>query len=318
MKRFIAIAVIVCLPGITGCSDGCGRVPQPVGETTVRLEGAIGLSVRAVIGSGYAYDLDIGFARQDKTGGTYGMWGVYTAVRSGGAGNRPILFDTPQSYPADGSDIRLHGYYPADADTDLSGGKVIFNLDGMTDIMATGCLTANAYAPVRTCLFRHLLTQVGLVCYSDRADQWGEITKIEAVEIHARQELDCGAASPVLADASSGEAIRNMPVQQIAGLPVPQVDEGDGLPDAQGYILLPVSPAGGTGENPLRLEITTTKDGKGNERETVTPASVSVEGGFLPGKRHVVSLFFTVGARIRVSSVGVETWTDYEVGELPI
>lgn len=318
MNKLIIIASVFLLPVITACSDGSGTGPQPVAETRVNLEGAIGLSTRVVINSGYETDLDICFARQDETGGAYSAWSLNRAIRSGGAGNRPILFDIPQLYPVDGSHIRLHGYYPVESDVDPVTGKVTFTLDGLTDIMATGCLSATAYAPVRTCLFRHLLTQLGLVCYSDRAALWGEITKIEAVGVHTRQELDCAGESPLLTDASSAGAIKNVIVQGIAGLSVPQVDEGGGLPDAQGCILLPVSLPVGTDENPLWLEITTTKDGKGNGIETVTPVSVTVEDGFRAGKRHIVSLFFTAGTRIQTSFVGVEAWTDHDVGELPI
>lgn len=317
MNKLIVIATIAILSGLTACSDS-NPTPQPVPETTVDLEGAIGLSTRVVIDSGYETDLDICFARQDETDDTYGAWSICKAIRSGGAGNRPILFDIPQLYPADGSHIRLHGYYPAVSEAGPVTGKVTFTLDGMTDIMATGSLVATAYAPVRTCLFRHLLTQMELVCYSDRSAQWGEITRIEAVGIHTRQELDCAVESPRLTDVSSAEAIKNVIVQGIAGLSIPQVDEGEGLLDAGGYILLPVSPPVGTDEDPLRLEVTTTKDGKGNGIETVTPVSVSVEGGFQPGKRHVVSLFFTAGSHIRISFVGVEPWTDHDAGELPI
>ena len=147
---------------------------------------------------------------------------------------------------------------------------------------------------------------------------WGEITKIEAVGVHTRQELDCTDESPRLTDVSSAEVIKNVIVQGITGLSLPQVDEGDGLLDAQGYILLPASPPVGTDGNPLRLEITTTKDGKGNEIETITSVSITVEDGFQVGKRHVVSLFFTAGTRIQTSFVGVEPWTDHDAGELPI
>ena len=117
MNKLI-IAFVFLLPAVTACSDGSGREPQPVAETMVNLEGAIGLSTRAVIDSGYEVDLNIYFARQDETGNTYGAWNLYKAVRSGGAGNRPILFEIPQLYPADGSHIRLHGYYPVEDRSD--------------------------------------------------------------------------------------------------------------------------------------------------------------------------------------------------------
>lgn len=313
MKKIIVIATIACLRALTACSDGSDPTPQPVPETTVCLEGAIGVSTRAVIGSGYKKDLAVCFARQDETGsGVYGTWSVSGAVRSGGAGNRPVVFDETQLYPSDGSNIRLHGYYPATGEADAATGRMTFTIDGMTDVMATGSLSGNSFAPLRTCTFHHLLTQLGLVCYSDRTDRWGEIAGIEVTGVHTRQQLDWQSVSPVLSDASSTEDIKAVAVQEIAGLAIPEVEEGGELPEAQGYILLPASLV------PLQLEVTTTKDGNGNAVETVSRVSVSVEGGFLPGKRHVVSLFFTDGRKIQATTVGVEQWTDRDAGEIPI
>ncbi len=321
MNKLIVIATIVSLSGLTACSDG-NPVKPPVPEPTVRLEGTIGLSTRAVIGSDYEEELEVCFARQDETiisAESYGEWSVCKAVREGGAGNRPIVFDEPQWYPSDGRTIRLHGYYPAgDGTVDTQAGKATFTVDGNTDIMATGCLSASTYEPVRTCTFRHLLTQIVWVCYGDCPELWGAVRKIEAVEVHTRQELDCRLELPSLTDVSSGDGIRNVLVQDIAGLTIPPVTEGEELPDPQGYILLPVSPVDGTAAHPLHLLITTTKDGKGNEVETVTPVSVTVEGGFQRGRRHVVSLLFSENSAVRISSVRVEAWTEYDAGELPI
>lgn len=313
MKKIIVIATIACLRALTACSDGSDPTPQPVPETTVCLEGAIGVSTRAVIGSGYEKDLAVCFARQDETvSGAYGTWSVYGAVRSGGAGNRPVVFDKVQLYPSDGSNIRLHGYSPATGEADAAAGQVIFVIDGMTDVMATGSLSGNSFDPLRTCTFYHLLTQLGLVCYSDRADRWGEVTRIETIAVHTRQLLDWKSVSPVLVDASSSGDIKPVSVQDIAGLPLPLVGEGEELPETQGYILLPPSSV------PLQLQVTTTKDGNGNIVETVSRVSVSVEGGFWAGKRHVISLFFTDGGKIQVTTVGVERWADQDAGEIPI
>lgn len=313
MKKIRVIATLACLRILTACSDGSDPTPQPVAETTVYLKGAIGVSTRVVIGSGYEKDLPLRFARQDETvSGTYGTWSVYGAVRSGGAGNRPVMFDKVQLYPPDGSGIRLHGYYPATGETDASAGHVIFTIDGMTDVMATGSLPGNSLAPLQTCTFYHLLTQLGLVCYSDRAARWGEIVRIEVTAVHTRQQLDWQSASPVLTDASSSGDIKNIVVQEIAGLSVSLVEEGEELPEAQGYILLPASPV------PLQLQVTTTKDGSGNAVETISCVSVTVAGGLLPGKRHVISLFFTDDRKIQAATVGVEQWTDRDAGEIPI
>ena len=320
--KVIVLASVAILWGLTACSDS-DPTPPPVPETVVCLEGSIGASTRGVIGSGYEQDLKVNFARQDESAvltGTYGGWAVHKAVRQGGRGNRPIVFAESQSYPADGRHIRLHGYYPAEGEptTDAGGGKVTIRIGGTTDIMATGILEGNGYVPVTTCTFRHLLTQVRLVCYSDRADAWGTIQTIEAADVHTRQELDLSAETPRLADISVAEDIRNLPVQDIAGLLIPQVASDGSLPEAQGFLLLPASPVDGTAAHPLHLRITTTKDGNGNLKETLSDVFVRIEGGFEIGKSHIVSLFFTGASNIQTTHVSVEAWMEDEQGEMPI
>lgn len=321
MNRFIILATIASLSGIMSCS---GDDPaQPTLETAVRLEGAIGVSTRGVISSGYETDLDVNFARQDETAGsagTYGAWGVHKAVRERGGGNRPITFAEPQSYPSDGRRIRLHGYYPAKGEpAAVAGtGKVFFRIDGATDIMATGLFGGNGFTPVKTCTFRHLLTQIRLACYSDGAGDWGSISMIEAIDVHTRQELDLGEETPRLTDISSGEDIKNLPVQEITNLPIPQLSANESPPEAQGYLLLPVTPTDGTAEHPLHLRITTTKDGRGNAVETVSDILVTIDGGFETGKSHIISLLFTGKGAIQMVNVSVDAWANNEQGEMPI
>ena len=322
MNKLIFIVFMIVLWDLTACSDdgGSNRLPP---ERTVSLQSAIGESTRGVIGSGYEQDLKVCFARQDETTVPeegYGTWGIYEAVRRGGKGNRPIVFAESQSYPEDGRRIRLHGYYPAKGESEsvAGAGKVTFTVDGTTDIMSTGILTASGYVPVQTCTFRHLLTQVRLVCYSDRADSWGTIKTIEALDVHTRQTLDLGQETPHLDDISSKDGIKNIPVQDIVNLPITEVTVGEDLPDPQGYLLLPVSPVNGTAEHPLHLRITTTKDGRGTEHETVSEVSFHIESGFQTGKSHVVTLFFTDKSQIQTTSVSVEGWTDREQNDMPI
>ncbi|MCS2893688.1 fimbrillin family protein [Parabacteroides faecis] len=324
MNNFIVIAFIsiAILPGFVACSDS-NPTPEPIPATAVCLEGAIGQSTRGVIGSGYEKDLEVCFARQDETtvpGEGYGTWGIYEAVRRGGKGNRPIVFAESQSYPEDGRRIRLHGYYPAKGESEsvAGAGKVTFTVDGTTDIMSTGILTGSGYSPVQTCMFRHLLTQVRLVCYSDQADRWGTIKTIEAIDVHTRQTLDLEQETSHLDDISLDDGIKNIPVKDIVNLPIPEVTVGEDLPEAQGYLLLPVSPVDGTAEHPLHLRITTTKDGRGTEHETVSEVSFHIEGGFQTGKSHVVTLFFTDKSKIQTTSVSVEAWTDHEQDDMPI
>ena len=303
MKRILILATVAFFAGATSCTDGGEAVlPPPVPETTVRLEGAIGSSTRAVIGSGYEKDLEVSFARSDETAvsaETYGAWSLCDAVRSGGTGNRPILFAESQLYPEDGGSIRLCGYYPRSTGVTDSG--VTFGVDGDTDIMATGLLSGSHSSPIVSCLFRHLLTQLQFICYSDRAADWGSIVRIEAESVHTGQRLDLSEETPQLTDISTEEQIRDIRVGGIAGLSMPEV---------QGYILLPVSPETGTETAPLRLRIVTTHDGKGNETETVHHASVFVEGGFQAGELHCIELLFS-GRGLEVVSVSVADWNDH-------
>lgn len=316
MKKILLITTLGGLLGMSACSEDSGQAPLPAPETTVRLEGAIGLSTRAVIGSGYDKELEVCFARRDETAvssAAYGPWSLCKATRSSGKGNRPILFADLQLYPVDGRMICLHGYYPVGGDVvafDKTTGTVVFTADGETDLMATGIITGDTYAPVKTCTFRHLLTQIQLICYSDRTDQWGSVTKIVAVDVHTKLRLDLSSASPALTAVASEGAIKSLAAANLVEFPIPQTADVD----PQGVFLLPGQPS----ESPLRLQITTTKDGRGNVAATVSDLSVSVTGGFQTGKRHVISLFFTDGSRISTTAVGVEAWTEQEEGDIPI
>ena len=329
MKKKIVIATLVSLLGFTACSDDSGQEPQPVRATAVRLEGAIGLSTRAVIGSGYNEDLKVCFARQDETGlstNTFGTWGAHPAVRTGGAGSRPIVFVESQTYPSDGRNIHLHGYYPADSvglvEPNAGTGKVTFTIDGKTDMMATGRITASGGTSSATevpvaCTFYHLLTQLSFVSYSDEADKWGEIVKIEATDIPLKQELDWTAETPVLTAVASSPA-GTLPVQEIAQA-IPQVEEGGTPPAPKGYILLPAAEGFGTGDKTLWLEITTSKDGNGHDTPKTTRLYVTAPaGGFKPGLQHIISLFFTDGIGIEVTRVDVKPWEVEDEPELPI
>ena len=79
-------------------------------------------------------------------------------------------------------------------------------------------------------MFRHLLTQVRLVCYSDHADGWGIIKTIEAVDVHTRQTLDLEQETPRLDDISSDDGIKNIPIQDIVNLSIPDVTSSEDLP----------------------------------------------------------------------------------------
>ena len=324
MKNIIVISVFTGLCGMTtSCSDGGDNTLQPV-ATTVNLEGAIGVSTRGVIGSGYEKELPVSFARQDETtagSGAYGGYMLCPAIREGGKGNRPVSFTDLQLYPADGCNIRMQGYYPSKGDgvvADAVNGTVQFLVDGSTDIMATDRLTGNAYAPFSLCTFRHLLTQIQLVCYSRDAEKWGRVIRIEVLDVHTRQELRFFSEPLSLADASSADDIKTLRVSDIPEFTLPVVADGDDLPDPQGIVLLPLSSFKVSVDGALHLRIVTTRDGYGNELETVSEVSVKVDGGFQAGKSHVISLLFTGGNRIEFVVVGVAAWTEREEENIPI
>ena len=219
--------------------------------------------------------------------GAYGGWAVHEAVRQGWKGEPPdcicpvaVITRRMAVISACTVIIRRRG-----ADNRCRRGQS--NLphrrnDGYHG--HEGILEGNGYVPVTTCTFRHLLTQVRLVCYSDRADAWGTIQTIEAADVHTRQELDLSAETPRLADISVAEDIRNLPVQDIAGLLIRRSRPTDRFPRRKGFLLLPASPVDGMAAHPLHLRITTTKDGNGNLKETLSNVFVRIEGGFEIGK----------------------------------
>ncbi len=117
--------------------------------------------------------------------------------------------------------------------------------------------------------------------------------RIEAADVHTLQELDLSAETPRLTDISVAEDIKTLPVQDIAGLLIPQVASDGSPPEAQGCLLLPAFPVDGTAAHLLHLRITTTKDGNGNQKETLSDVFHPDRGRFFkPVKSHIVSLFF--------------------------
>ena len=113
----------------------------------------------------------------------------------------------------------------------------------------------------------------------------GTIQTIEAADVHTLQELDLSAETPRLTDISVAEDIKTLPVQDIAGLLIPQVASDGSPPEAQGCLLLPAFPVDGTAAHLLHLRITTTKDGNGNQKETLSDVFIRIEGGFQTGKK---------------------------------
>lgn len=298
IKKLLIAAGVLLLPA--GCSEG--DAPQPAVVHNVRLDSSIGTSSRAVIGSGYEKDLDIRFARSDESGrssGHYDAWSYPEAIRSGGSGLRPIRFAEPQLYPDEGRNIRLNGYYPVTGSPVAGSDSVIFVVDGETDIMSTGLLSGTNDAPVENCMFRHLLSQLQFVCYSDKPSDWGSIVRIEVMGIPLREGLLLNEEIPVLYPAKDSPTA-SLPVQELSDYGMPEVSPDGKKPDPKGYILIPEVPI-------VRLNIITTRDGTGGEVKTSHPAIVTIEDGLQAGQVHRIELFFTASG-VEVITVTVTDW----------
>lgn len=314
-----AFLLLAVLSVSQGCSDGPGH-EEP--SKALHLEGAIGTSTRAVINSGYEKDLDVCFARSDQGN----IWQELPAVRIGGIGRTPIVFAEPQFYPDDNREVRLNGYYPGSGWTgDVQERPVYTVTNGSTDLMATGLLSGSYSKPVTTCTFRHLLTQLKFLCFSDQPDLWGAITKIEVVDIHRQQTFTLSDKVPVLS-----------PVESSATFSLSSICTGEGetlelyagspgsIPESltvQDSILVPAQGAG-TEQYPLTLHITTQKGGVGIEkpggyRHTATLVVKDTdtgESGVQAGFSHRVEMSFT-NSEIEIVSVSVDPWTSVEIDE---
>lgn len=314
-----AFLLLAVLSVMQGCSDGPGH-EEP--SKALHLEGAIGTSTRAVINSGYEKDLDVCFARSDQGN----VWQELPAVRIGGIGRTPIVFAEPQFYPDDNREVRLNGYYPGSGWTgDVQERPVYIVTNGSTDLMATGLLSGSYSKPVTTCTFRHLLTQLKFLCFSDQPDLWGEITKIEVVDIHRQQTFTLSDKVPVLS-----------PVESSATFSLSSICTGEGetlelyagspgsIPESltvQDSILVPAQGAG-TEQYPLTLHITTQKGGVGIEkpggyRHTATLVVKDTdtgESGVQAGFSHRVEMSFT-NSEIEIVAVSVDPWTSVEIDD---
>lgn len=314
-----AFLLLAVLSVSQGCSD------DPAHEDlskALHLEGTIGTSTRAVINSGYEKDLDVCFARSDQGS----LWHQLSAVRIGGIGRTPIVFTEPQFYPDDDREVRLNGYYPGFGWTGNVQEQPIYTItDGSTDLMATGLLSGSYSKPVTTCMFRHLLTQLKFVCFSDQPDMWGAITKIEVQDIHRQQTFTLSDKIPVLSpvESSATFSLSSICTSEDKRLELYSGSPGS-LPESlvvQDSILVPTQEAG-TERYPLILHITTQKGGIGIEKPggyqhtaaLVVKNADTGESGVQAGFSHRVEMSFT-NSEIEIVAVSVEPWTAVEIDE---
>ena len=311
-----AFLLLAVLSVSQGCSDGPGH---EVPSKALHLEGTIGTSTRAVINSGYEKDLDVCFARSDQGS----LWQELPAVRKGGIGRTPIVFAEPQFYPDDNREVRLNGYYPGSGWTgDVPERPVYTITDGSTDLMATGLLSGSYSKPITTCTFRHLLTQLKFVCFSDQPDLWGAVTQIEVEGIYRQQTFRLTDTNPTLSPVTTSGVATLGAIGTAAGRTFDLYDTSDGLLPAaravQDSILIPAQGAGTAG-HPLVLHVTTQKSGVGVEKPggylhtaTLVVKEADGAGGVQPGYSHRVEIAFT-SSGLEVVGVSVEPWSSVEI-----
>ena len=319
MKKIYPIVFLMAvLSGLQACSDG----DDPDSLTgRLQLEGAIGASTRAVLNSGYEADLAVCFARCDAG---ESAWQELPAVRIGGAGSTPVVFDVPQFYPEGGKSVQLHGYYPRSGWAGGAGGAPVYTVaDGETDLMATGVLNGSyPDAQITGCTFRHLLTQLKFVCFSDQPDLWGAVTQIEVEGIYRQQTFRLTDTNPTLSPVTTSGVATLGAIGTADGRTFDLYDTSDGLLPAaravQDSILIPAQGAGTAG-HPLVLHVTTQKSGVGVEKPggylhtaTLVVKEADGAGGVQPGYSHRVEIAFT-SSGLEVVGVSVEPWSSVEI-----
>lgn len=321
MKKIYPIMFLIAvLPGLQGCSDG----DDQTGLTgALQLEGAIGTSTRAVINSGYEVDLDVCFARRD---GGAGSWQELSAVRIGGGGRTPIVFDVPQFYPDAGRTVTLNGYYPRSGWEGAAQGTPTYTLtNGSTDLMATGALSGTYPGrEITGCTFNHLLTQLKFICFSDQPELWGAITKIEVEDIYRQQTFRLEEAQAGLMPVTSSGVITLAAIGAADGKSFNLYTGSAGLISpawaVQDSMLIPTQGAG-TVAHPLVLHVTTQKGGVGTEKTggyrhtaalVIEDAGGAGSGGVKAGYSHRVEIIFT-NRGLEVVGVSVEPWSSVEI-----
>ncbi|MCD8136354.1 MAG: fimbrillin family protein [Parabacteroides gordonii] len=160
MKQILYIGLLMGAVLLPSCSDDrdTGAVPSHL----IRLNTGIIPTTRAALNR---FDGEtVAFAKAIASGSYMETWQAIATPA-----DTRLLGE--QSYPADRSYLYLRGYYPVQA---LSGGSVLYKLDGQTDLMATveqkGNLADNFSLSSKTFYFNHLLTQVSLEVRTSREE----------------------------------------------------------------------------------------------------------------------------------------------------
>lgn len=291
------------------CLGSCTDVEEPVtGTTGEAIEASAGIveATRAVIAGGYTTDLEVSFARMDKSDEADSKWGplAIDATRAGGADNTAITFDPVQKYLAEDGKSVIIGYHPRET---LTGGgtksaSVAYTITGDEDIMATEAQAGSLTSKFKSFTFQHQLTQLQFKCIgsTEAIAKWESITSIKIKNVYTRLTLSLDKSKEATL-ATTGSANQALSVQNC---PRTVTADGDGDPTI-GYLMLFPATDMGMETASISLEVKGTYDGNA---KTVDVTVSNINGGVKKGESHLITLTFAEDGTIAVDA-GIAEWT---------
>ena len=308
-NKFLAVSLMATMI-LTSCSNNEDSAVVDSTKSEILMTAGIGTVTRAVINPDYENDLPVAFARMNP--GVPGNTWDYPdlkAVRVGGSGATPIVFETGQEYPASGN-VSLFGYYPRPAATPTTTtNKLVadYSITGDEDIMATDFLSGSTATRITTCTFKHLLAQLQfrLVGSDGARGKWGngDGTGISVAIKNVPRSLQLtltksGAGGTAVLTTTTGTPDNGD--LTVHGVPV--MTNPDDQNPTLGYCMLFPTPGMGTvtiPSAPVVVEVTANYDGT----PTTRPINIeNIAGGLQAGVSNLITLVFTTTGEITASS----------------
>lgn len=201
---------LASLLAFSACSQEADTLPSPQRGEEIVLNGSIGgdltaeATTRLPIESTHATVLDVAVARIDQAAATtWTAWKDGTtlqAQRAATNGTAAITFKKgyEQYYPTSTANngVKFVAWYPNNVMN--AEGKVIFTVDGKTDIMVTniveGSATDKFTSTSNILTFFHCLTRLTVKAYGDAAAYaaWGNITEVKILDVYDQIDLPVG------------------------------------------------------------------------------------------------------------------------------
>lgn len=274
-----------------------------------------------MINSTLTADLDVAFARADKTASSGTAYAAtYDASALNGTvakSNNVLTFNPKQYYLANGANTKLIGWYPQSGATYTQADRTVgFSVDGSTDIMVTKQKEGSKASPITTVQLDHLLTQISVKAYAVDADAktvWGGI---KSIKIKGKKQT-CTVTLPTPSTAvdatvafSGTEDLPLVPKDPTTNTDIKQgasiygganpleLATSSTTPVLAGYAMF--APVAAAADAKLTLEIVMEK-GAASETKEITLAA-----GYLKSNSYAITLKFT-SAEI-APTVTIEAW----------